>query len=112
MYELAATLDFERAIELACALQLDEAIVPDRFPTSSALEPTVGDLLLALGADNFQAKAHNTLGYLFLKRGALEPAEQHMDDAVQGGLDVVYGYRDLGTNTAHADSMQTQCEPT
>jgi tetratricopeptide (TPR) repeat protein len=96
MYELAATVELEKAIELAAAVRLDAAILSSEHSTTTALEPTVGDLLLALGAEHFPAKAHNTLSYLFLERGALEIAESHMDDAVRGGLSVVYGYQDLG----------------
>lgn len=95
MYQLAATTELEKAIEFASNVRVDEPIVAAGHQTT-ALEPTVGDLLLAIGAEKFEAKAHNTLSYLFLERGSLEVAEQHMDEAIQGGLMVVYGYRDLG----------------
>lgn len=95
MYELAATVELEKAIELAPGVRLDESLIAAGHLTT-ALEPTVGDLLLAIGAEKFEAKAHNTLSYLCLERGALEVAEQHMDAAIRGGLTVVYGYRDLG----------------
>jgi tetratricopeptide (TPR) repeat protein len=110
MYELAATRAFEQAIEFAPRVKLDEALVPTKYGTTMALEPTVGDLLLALGAERFDAKAHNALSYLFLERGALEVAERHMDEAVQGGLTVVYGYGDLGDEYTlrgqHADAAR------
>jgi tetratricopeptide (TPR) repeat protein len=96
MYELAATAAFEKAIELAGNVHADEVILSGEYAHGMALEPTVGDLLFALGADNFPAKAHNALSYLFLERGALEVAENHLDEAVKGGLDPVYGYRELG----------------
>lgn len=51
---------------------------------------------MALNAENFEAKAHAALGRLFLKRGALELAEQHLDDAASRGLTVIDGYCDLG----------------
>lgn len=116
MYELAAMLDLERAIELACAFQTDEAIVPDRYQTLASPEPTARDLLIALGADKFEAKAHNILSYLFLDRGELEAAEQHMDAVAQGGLEVVYGYSDLGNkyraSGRHADAMRAYLKAT
>jgi tetratricopeptide (TPR) repeat protein len=116
MYELGATMDFEAAIELACTFEWDEAIVPPERQTTRALEPTTGDLALALGAEKFEAKAHNTLSYLFLKQGALEVAEQHMDDAVGCGLPQVYGYRDLGdeyrARGQHADAMRAYLKAT
>ena len=55
----------------------------------------MGDLLLAVSADNFEAKSHNMLSYLYLERGSLETAESHMDHAAIGGLTVI-GYGDLG----------------
>jgi tetratricopeptide (TPR) repeat protein len=110
VYELAATREFELAIELAPRVNLDEALVPTKGGTTVALEPTIGDLLLALGAERFEAKAHNALSYLFLERGALEIAERHMDEALRGGLAVVYGYADLGDEYTlrgqHADAAR------
>ena len=58
--------------------------------------PTVGDLLLAIGADNFEGKAHNMLGPLHLERGSLGQAEDHMDAATKFGLNVLDGYSELG----------------
>ena len=91
-------------------------MIPDGFPTRAALEPTAGDLLLALDAEEFDGKAHNTLGCLFLERGSLELAERHLDDAVQSRLDVVYGYRDLGDEYRacgrHADAMRAYLKAT
>jgi tetratricopeptide (TPR) repeat protein len=110
MYELVATREFEMAIEFAKHVRIDEALVPAEYAGTLALEPSVGDLLLALGADLYEAKAHNTLSYLFLERGALETAEHHMDEAVRGGMAVVYGYDDLGNEYTlrgqHADAAR------
>ena len=98
MYELAATMDFEKAIDLARTFRFlnGEAILPDQLGTKAALEPTVGDLLIALEAEKFVGKAHLALGNLFLERDALELAELHLDAAVQEGINVVLGYRLLG----------------
>ncbi|MCA9203252.1 MAG: hypothetical protein KDA59_09410 [Planctomycetales bacterium] len=103
MCELAAMTEFEHAIANAEAIVATTALV-DVPETDSALAadvpqvvpPTVGDLLTALGADNFVGKAHNVLGGLCLDHGALERAEQHMDGATASGLSVVDGYRELG----------------
>jgi tetratricopeptide (TPR) repeat protein len=101
MYQLTATMELEAAIKLAPHLGADQPLVPADWPTRAALTPTVGDLLLAVSADNFAAKAHNMLSYLYLERGLLETAEGHMDSASQGGLKVV-GYADLGEKYAEA----------
>ena len=101
MYQLTATMELEEAIRLAPDLWTDEPLVPADWPTRSALAPTVGDLLLATSANNFEAKAHNMLSYLYLDRGSLEAAEGHMDSAAAGGLKVV-GYADLGAKYAAA----------
>jgi hypothetical protein len=74
------------------------------------LEPTVGDLLIALGAENFKGQAHHTLSSLFLENGSLEIAEEHMDNAVNSGLANVFGFRDLATayekRGQHADAAR------
>lgn len=95
MYRLAAMSHLEEAIELAGNVDLDQPLVPAEWPTSAALRPTVGDLLLALGANHFDAKAHNMLGYLHLDSGAAEEAEYHMDAAADSGVVIVFGYEDL-----------------
>jgi tetratricopeptide (TPR) repeat protein len=95
MFRLAAMSHLERAIDLADLVWLDQPLVPETWPTEAALTPTVGDLLLALGANHFDAKAHNMLGYLHLEYGAADSAEQHMDAAAQSGAVIVFGYEDL-----------------
>jgi tetratricopeptide (TPR) repeat protein len=101
MYQLTAMMELEEAIKLAPDVWLDEPLVPTDWPTRAALAPTVGDLLLAVSANQFEAKAHNMLSYLYLERGSLETAEGHMDSAAAGGLKVV-GYSDLGERYAEA----------
>jgi tetratricopeptide (TPR) repeat protein len=110
MYELAATIDFEWSIELAHVLRRDEVLGTDCCATEEESNPTVADLLVALSAENFEAKAHNVLGNLFLKRGALEIAEQHLDSAALGHLEVASGYRELAdkyhAHGRHRDAMR------
>ncbi|MBI2481248.1 MAG: hypothetical protein HYV60_22195 [Planctomycetia bacterium] len=66
MYQLTAMMELEEAIKLASDLWTDEPLVPADWPSRAALAPTVGDLLLATSANNFEAKAHNMLSYLYL----------------------------------------------
>lgn len=97
MYELVAMQEFETA--LANAKQLDRAMmlaVPDYRVPATAPAVTVGDLMIALGCEKFEAQAHNMLGAMYLERGATDTAEEHMDAAQEAGLQVMYGYRDLG----------------
>jgi tetratricopeptide (TPR) repeat protein len=110
MYQLAATMELEDAIKFAPRLHSYKSLVPDDWPTAAAMAPMVHDLLLATRADNFAAKAHNMLGDLYLQRGSLEQAEQHMDEAVAGGVSVVYGYTELAeayeNGGRHSDAMR------
>lgn len=101
MYELTAVMELEEAIKLAPDVWMDQPLVPTDWPTRAALAPTVGDLLLAVGAKNFEAKAHNVLSYIYLEQDSLEMAEGHMDSAAAGGLSVV-GYAELGERYATA----------
>ncbi len=60
-----------------------------------ATVPTVGDLLVAIDADNFIAKAHQMLGPLYIERGMLTEAESHLDEAARLGMLVLDDYREL-----------------
>jgi tetratricopeptide (TPR) repeat protein len=105
VYELEAIAELETALAHSADVWLDEPLVPCDVPTQSALEPTVRDLLLAMGADNFEGKACNTLGTLFLERGALEIAEQYMDEAVARGMVNDHGYLDLAAEYKARDQF-------
>jgi tetratricopeptide (TPR) repeat protein len=96
MYELAATQDLERSIEAAACFDPSVALIPEDWTTEPQLRPTVADLLTALGATNFERNAHHTLGYLFFERGALEVAEEHLDEAKDLGAEVPYLFNELG----------------
>jgi tetratricopeptide (TPR) repeat protein len=67
-------------------------VYPMPYPMEA---PTVGELLTAIGADNFVGKAHNMLGPLYLDEGLLTKAESHMDSAVDLGMHVQNGYSEL-----------------
>lgn len=109
-YEFEATAAFEAALAARATVCRDELLVPAELVGATALEPTVEDLLGALGADLWPGKAHNALSYLYLERGELEVAEGHMDRAVAEGMIAVYGYRDLGreyeAQGRHADAAR------
>ncbi|HTN74060.1 MAG TPA: tetratricopeptide repeat protein [Pirellulaceae bacterium] len=97
MYELNAMMELEQAIAHAGDVDRTRFLLPPQqqllITTPAA---TVGDLLVALGADKFEPQAHNVLGTMCLERGAYEQAEEHMDAAHTAGLTVVFGYQDLG----------------
>ena len=95
MYKLSALHEFEKAIASAPDVWFDQSLLPPGWPSQAALEPTVGDLLMAISADQFVANSHNSLSYLYLETGALAEAEHHMDEAAAAGLTIVYGYYDL-----------------
>ena len=95
MYRYVARLELQRAIEFAGDVELDQPLTPEPWESTIALGPTVGDLLIATGADNFAARAHNILGGMLLEEGALDRAEYHIDHAADAGMFVSYNYVDL-----------------
>ena len=101
MVELAAMTAFQRAIDTSVYLEQNRLLIGsdvDGYQESSMsqMPPMVYDLLVAIGADNFEGKSHNMMSYLCLDRGWLDQAEQHMDRAAETGLAIPYGYGDLG----------------
>jgi tetratricopeptide (TPR) repeat protein len=110
MYELAAIRDLEHAIELAACFDPDVPLIPAEWTTEPRLRPTVADLLLALGAADFEPKAHHMLGYLYLERGDLELTEQHLDQVKKLGSEVPFLFGDLGQRYEaagrHADAAR------
>jgi tetratricopeptide (TPR) repeat protein len=94
--QLLAAVELRRAIATAAEVRLDEwLLLPDPEVNESIFVPRVGDLLVALGADNFLGKAHHLLFGLYLRGGELAVAEQHLDQAAATGIATLYGYRDL-----------------
>jgi tetratricopeptide (TPR) repeat protein len=96
MYRMLARVEFEKAVGLAAQVDLDEPLTPD-YGNYAALRPTVRDLLVAMDAENFPARAHNLLGPMCIEDGALDSAEMHIDAAREGGMFVGYSYVDLVT---------------
>lgn len=95
MYQLAAMAALNRAIELANKLPLTERLVSDDFAYSPVVAPNVGDLLVALHADNFEAKSYCLLAGLSLQRHLPEESERHLDAARAMGLPVGNGYEEV-----------------
>jgi tetratricopeptide (TPR) repeat protein len=110
MYELAATSDLERAVASAGCLDRDAALIPEGWTTEPALRPTVADLLLAMGATEFEPNAHHMLGYLYIDRGALEVAEEHLDRTNELGVRAPFIFNELGElyegEGRHADAAR------
>jgi Flp pilus assembly protein TadD len=110
MYQLAATVDLEHAIDSAACLDRNTPLIPEEWTSEPMLRPTVTDLLSAMGAANFEPNAHHILGCLFLERGALEVAEEHLDQANELGVTVPFLFNDLGESYEaegrHADAAR------
>jgi tetratricopeptide (TPR) repeat protein len=96
MYHLAATVELERAIEAAGRIDFQLPLIPPEWTADPTVCPKVGDVLLAMGAMQFEPNAHQMLAYLFLERGALEVAEEHLDRTNQLGMSAPYIFNDLG----------------
>jgi tetratricopeptide (TPR) repeat protein len=105
MYELDALQELQNAIDLAPEMNLDaalvldpEAIGEDRYVPM--ITPTVRDLLEALGADRYPARAHDLLGQMQTRQGKFEQAEQHLDAAAAEHLNTPLAYRRLAEGLA------------
>jgi tetratricopeptide (TPR) repeat protein len=97
MYRMLARIELEKAAGLAGQVDLDEPLTPDYYGEYAVLRPTVRDLLVAMDAENFPARAHNMLGPICIEDGALDSAEMHIDAAREAGMFVGYSYVDLVT---------------
>lgn len=96
MYQLVASQELEQAIKLAPEVDRSSWLVPVIWVHGETFPPTVGDLLVALGANQFEANAHNMLATHCLDNGALQRAEEHLDAAAGLGLSYIDGYHELG----------------
>lgn len=97
MYRASAVAELEMAIARAHDVYLDEWLVlGDPQVDEELIAPTAGDLMTALGAQNFVGKAHHVLFGLQLDQGQLNVAERHLAAAAETGIAVLHGYRDLG----------------
>jgi len=93
-YELLAMEMLGRATELAPMVDYGTPLVADYRGRQTG--PYVGDLLMAMGADQFEAQSHHMLAGLCLDHFQAARAEEHLDRAEALGAVIVYGYRDLG----------------
>jgi len=106
LYQMLAIDELQIAIARAGDIRLDERLITiDPQYEDAMIVPMAGQLITALGADNFAGKAHNVLFGLHLKQGDLRTAEDHLDRAVAMGIAPLYGYRDLAM--AYQDEGQT-----
>lgn len=95
-FELLAIAELEAAIAAAPALALNDRLLEgDEAMEETLVVPTAGDLMLALGADRMAGRAHHVLFGLDLREMRLWNAEQHLRQAAQAELPVLYGYHDL-----------------
>ena len=97
VYEMLARVELEMAIAKAGEVRLDQPLLMlEPGEEEAVVIPRVGDLLVALGADNFVGKAHHLLYGICLDRAELVTAEVHLDSAAATGVATLYGYQDLG----------------
>lgn len=103
MYELMAMQEFAKAIELAAAIDLEAPLAPDAWAAEDVqylplVTPSIGDPLLAIGADRYPARAHNVLGQMLTERGLFEEAKEHLDTAAAEQMNGPKAYRDLSAD--------------
>ncbi len=111
VFEMLARTELEMTIAKAGAVRLDQPLLAlGPGEEEAVVIPRVGDLLAALGADNFVGKAHHLLFGHCLDRAELVAAEVHLDAAVATGVAPLYGYQDLGNTylalDRHADALR------
>jgi tetratricopeptide (TPR) repeat protein len=95
-YQMLAMAELRKAIARAGDIRLDELLLATDPEIEEELSvPQAGDLIAALGADNFVGKAHHLLFGLYLDQAELANAEFHLDRAAATGIAVLYGYQDL-----------------
>ncbi|MEK6238952.1 MAG: hypothetical protein N2C14_29915 [Planctomycetales bacterium] len=96
MYRLAAAQEFEQAIETAAEVNLDRWLAPAPVTSEGVFPPTARDLVIALGADQFEAYSHHFLATFNLEDGDLDRAELHLNRVIELGADASFGFRELG----------------
>jgi hypothetical protein len=103
-FETMAMQELQQATMWAGTIRLDERLIhTDAEIEETVIVPRVGDLLVALQADNFVGKAHHLLFALHLDRRELIEAELNLDMAAATGLQTLYGYQDLAEAYLDAD---------
>jgi tetratricopeptide (TPR) repeat protein len=97
MYRLVASYELEKAVECAELVPWNRHLMPvDCTRDDAEFGPTVGDLLVSIGAERFEGDSHHVLGDMYLTRGSMRHAEAHFDRAAALGTHVMFGYTDLG----------------
>ena len=93
---MLAIAELRNAIARVGEIRLDERLMAtDPQIEETIVVPRVGDLLVALGADNFVGQSHHLLYGLLRDRGNLTVAEFHLDQAAGSGIPVADSYRGL-----------------
>jgi tetratricopeptide (TPR) repeat protein len=108
MYETMAMQELQMAIEFADATDLQAPLAPEAWAAEDMhylplVTPTAADLVEALGADHFAARAHNVLATLNLERGLADEAEEHLDAAALERMHDPLAYRKLAQAYEHED---------
>jgi hypothetical protein len=96
VYEMMAIADFQEAIEREDVVDPADALVP--FPVLNGQRtggPCVGELLAAIGGEQFVGHSHRLLYRLHLRRQEFTDAEQQLDQAVQVGVAAFDDHRTL-----------------
>jgi len=102
LYRLRATMAFERAIELARYVDMDQTLLPEAWvlpdehvPSMALMVPRVRDALEAFEGDRFESRAHLALGLLYMDRGSFTETETHLDKAAELGEATGKAFREL-----------------
>jgi tetratricopeptide (TPR) repeat protein len=117
MYRLAATMAFERAIELARYVDLDQTLLPAAWvlPEGNShsvalMVPRVRDAVAVFHGERFEGRSHLGLALLHMERGGLKHSELHLDKAADLGEATGEEFRELAeqyeTEGCSADAMR------
>ena len=101
LYELAALMEFERAIRDADGFTWDTPLVSRELILVSrgydvVPSPLVADLLEAIGCEDFVARSAMAAGRLSMNRGAWVMAEKYYDDATACGENMSLEFLRMG----------------
>jgi len=102
MYQLAALMSFEQAVKLADKVDLDQSLLGEGLTlgenerSKQITTPRARDALEVFGGDRFEGRSHLALGLMYMQRGGLKHAEEHLDCAALRGEPTGSAFHDLG----------------